>query len=102
VALHGRDVERGRIVPLARCDRGYRENCRAVDRRRSYELLTQEAAGSGEDEGLLFLPYLTGERTPIDPQARGAFVGSTVRHARAHLVRSVLEASHLVCVTAWN
>ncbi len=43
-------------------------------------------------EGLLFLPYLTGERTPHpDPLARGAWVGLTVRHTRAHVTRSVLE-----------
>ncbi|NPV75858.1 MAG: xylulokinase [Anaerolineae bacterium] len=43
-------------------------------------------------EGLLFLPYLTGERTPYpDPMARGAFVGLTVRHTKAHCSRSVLE-----------
>jgi xylulokinase len=43
-------------------------------------------------EGLLFLPYLTGERTPYpDPLARGAFVGLTVRHALPHLTRAVLE-----------
>ncbi|MGD2206201.1 MAG: xylulokinase [Anaerolineae bacterium] len=43
-------------------------------------------------EGLLFLPYLTGERTPHpDPLARGAFVGLTVRHSRPHLTRAVLE-----------
>ncbi len=43
-------------------------------------------------EGLLFLPYLTGERTPHpDPLARGAFVGLTVRHAQAHMTRAVLE-----------
>jgi xylulokinase len=43
-------------------------------------------------EGLLFLPYLTGERTPHpDPLARGAFVGLTVRHTRPHLTRAVLE-----------
>jgi xylulokinase len=43
-------------------------------------------------EGLLFLPYLTGERTPHpDPQARGAFVGLTVRHERPHLTRAVVE-----------
>jgi len=47
------------------------------------------AAGSG---GLLFLPYLTGERTPhADPLARGAFIGLTVRHTFEHLTRSVLE-----------
>ena len=50
---------------------------------------TQVPAGSG---GLLFLPYLTGERTPYpDPLARGAWVGLTVRHRRAHLTRAVLE-----------
>jgi len=53
-----------------------------------------EAAGkvpAGSD-GLLFLPYLTGERTPHpDPLARGAFVGLTVRHTRDHLTRAVLE-----------
>ncbi len=58
-----------------------------------FDALTQEAdaipAGS---EGLLFLPYLTGERTPYpDPLARGAFVGLTVRHTRPHLTRAVLE-----------
>jgi xylulokinase len=43
-------------------------------------------------DGLLFLPYLTGERTPHpDPLARGGFVGLTVRHKRDHLTRAVLE-----------
>jgi xylulokinase len=43
-------------------------------------------------EGLTFLPYLTGERTPhADPDARGAFTGLTVRHDRGALVRAVLE-----------
>ena len=43
-------------------------------------------------EGLLFLPYLTGERTPYpDPLARGAFVGLTIRHGPAHMTRAVLE-----------
>lgn len=43
-------------------------------------------------EGLLFLPYLTGERTPHpDPLARGAFVGLTVRHTQSHMTRAVME-----------
>lgn len=43
-------------------------------------------------DGLLFLPYLTGERTPHpDPAARGAFIGLTVRHDLRHLTRAVLE-----------
>jgi xylulokinase len=58
-----------------------------------YDVLTREAAlAPAGSEGLLFLPYLTGERTPYpDPQARGAFVGLTLRHGKAHLIRSVLE-----------
>jgi xylulokinase len=45
-------------------------------------------------DGLVFLPYLAGERSPIwDPEARGAFVGLTLGHGRGHLVRAVLEAA---------
>ncbi len=53
-----------------------------------------EAAGDAPvgAEGLIFLPYLSGERAPhADPYARGAFVGLTTRHARGHLTRAVLE-----------
>jgi xylulokinase len=54
-------------------------------------LAPAEAVPAGSD-GLLFLPYLTGERTPYpDPLARGGFVGLTVRHTLPHLTRSVLE-----------
>lgn len=43
-------------------------------------------------EGLQFLPYLSGERTPHpDPHAKGAFIGLTIRHNQAHMTRSVLE-----------
>jgi xylulokinase len=58
-----------------------------------YELLTAEAARAPVgSEGLIFLPYLTGERTPYpDPNARGVFMGLTLRHDKAHLVRAVLE-----------
>jgi xylulokinase len=58
-----------------------------------YNELTAPAASipAGSD-GLLFLPYLTGERTPHpDPLARGGFIGLTVRHNLAHLTRAVLE-----------
>ncbi|MGI9174395.1 MAG: xylulokinase [Rhodothermales bacterium] len=59
----------------------------------SYDDLLAEAADVPPgSEGLLFLPYLTGERTPHpDPLARGAFVGMTVRHGRGHLTRAVVE-----------
>ena len=59
----------------------------------SFDDLLKEAesipAGS---EGLQFLPYLSGERTPYpDPLARGAFIGLTLRHSRANMTRAVLE-----------
>jgi xylulokinase len=51
-------------------------------------------------EGLLFLPYLRGERAPIwDDAARGAFVGLTVRHTRAHCARAVYEG---VAFAVWD
>ncbi|HEV7605592.1 MAG TPA: xylulokinase [Candidatus Limnocylindrales bacterium] len=43
-------------------------------------------------DGLLFLPYLSGERSPYpDPLARGAFIGLTLRHDRRHMTRALLE-----------
>jgi len=58
-----------------------------------FSRLSEEAAGAGPGaDGLLFLPYLSGERAPHpDPLARAAFVGLTLRHNRAHLVRAVME-----------
>ena len=56
------------------------------------ELLKEAESAPAGSEGLQFLPYLSGERTPYpDPLARGAFVGLTVRHGRAHMTRAVLE-----------
>ena len=59
----------------------------------NYDEMTALAAGVPIGaEGLLFLPYLTGERTPhLDPLARGAFVGLTARHGAGHLIRAVME-----------
>jgi xylulokinase len=59
----------------------------------SYEELVAEAERwPPGTEGLVFLPYLAGERTPhADPDARGAFVGLSVRHDRGALARAVLE-----------
>jgi xylulokinase len=58
-----------------------------------FDTLTAEAESVpvGSD-GLYFLPYLSGERTPYpDPLARGAFIGLTTRHTRGHLTRVVME-----------
>ena len=58
------------------------------------ELLTEAATAPAGAGGLVFLPYLAGERWPLhDPTARAAFVGLTLRHRRAHVVRAVLEAA---------
>lgn len=59
----------------------------------AFRLLDEEAAAvpAGSD-GLIFLPYLTGERAPInDPDAKGAFLGLTSRHQKGHFARAVLE-----------
>jgi xylulokinase len=58
-----------------------------------YDLLTKEAAAvPAGSQGLFFLPYLSGERTPhADPDARGCFVGLTLAHTRGHMLRAVIE-----------
>ncbi len=56
------------------------------------ELLSEADSVPGGSEGLQFLPYLSGERTPYpDPLARGAFIGLTLRHGRGHMTRALLE-----------
>jgi xylulokinase len=56
------------------------------------DLLKEAESISAGSDGLQFLPYLSGERTPHpDPLARGAFIGLTLRHSRAHMTRAVLE-----------
>jgi len=59
----------------------------------SYDALMKEAAqGPAGADGLLWAPYLMGERTPhLDPNARGALVGLTAQHTRAHVIRAILE-----------
>lgn len=59
----------------------------------AYDRMCKEAAGvnAGAD-GVFWAPYLMGERTPhLDPNARAAFLGITASHARAHLIRAILE-----------
>ena len=65
----------------------------ASDGRDSYERLMEEAASvPAGAEGLLWAPYLMGERTPhLDPHARAALVGLTASHSRSHVVRAILE-----------
>ena len=59
----------------------------------SYDTLTADAANAPPGcDGLLWAPYLMGERTPyLDPAARGLLVGLTASHTRAHVIRAILE-----------
>ena len=61
----------------------------------SYDAISAEAATVPAGcEGLTFLPYLTGERTPHnDPLARGAWAGLSLAHGRAHMARAVFEGA---------
>ncbi|MFO1065812.1 MAG: xylulokinase [Pirellulales bacterium] len=58
-----------------------------------YQIINAEAAQvPAGSEGLFFLPYLAGERTPhADPNARGSFIGLTNAHQRSHMARAVME-----------
>jgi xylulokinase len=64
-----------------------------ISGKKLYEAATAEAAKvSAGSDGVVFLPYLNGERTPhADPNARGSFVGMNLTHTRGHLTRSVME-----------
>jgi xylulokinase len=56
------------------------------------ELVAEAETVPPGSEGLVFLPYLTGERTPhLDPRASGGFVGLTARHGRGHMTRALME-----------
>ena len=59
-------------------------------------LLAEAAATLPGADGLVFLPYLAGERSPIwDPEARGVIAGLTLAHGRGHVARAIVEASAL-------
>ena len=96
-AVHGKWHMMGVTLSAAGSLQWFMENvCKELSGRRGsqpYETLFAEAVkiAPGSD-GLLFLPYLAGERTPhADPNARGAFVGLTSVHERGHLTRAVME-----------
>ncbi len=63
-----------------------------LEMKSALDRLNEEAAGveAGSD-GLLFFPYLLGERTLGDDRSRASFVGATLRHGRAHFARAVME-----------
>jgi xylulokinase len=89
-AVPGRWHVMGVMLSAAGSLQWYRDTCAPGV---PFDALVAEAAEVPPGcEGLIFLPYLSGERTPHpDPHARGAFVGLTLRHRRAHMTRAVLE-----------
>jgi xylulokinase len=70
------------------------------------ELVEQAAGVRAADDGLFFLPYLLGERSPFfNPEAAGSFVGLSRHHTPAHLVKAVLEGvalNLLICLDAFR
>lgn len=65
----------------------------SVNKEADFNMLLAEAEASpAGSNGLIFLPYLMGERTPYaDPEARGCFVGLTITHTRGDMTRAILE-----------
>lgn len=92
--LGGGMATAGAIVQWFKNEFGYEERQRATETEKNpYELLNEQAAKiSPGSEGLVMLPYFSGERTPMnDDAARGMFSGLTLSHTKAHLYRAVLE-----------
>ncbi|MFZ0626215.1 MAG: FGGY-family carbohydrate kinase, partial [Acidimicrobiia bacterium] len=89
-AVPGRWHMMGVMLSAAGSLRWWRD---AVAPERTFDELVDGASQvPAASDGLIFLPYLTGERTPHpDPAARGAFVGLTIRHDLRHMTRAVLE-----------
>ncbi|MEZ6134810.1 MAG: xylulokinase [Pirellulaceae bacterium] len=96
-AVHGKWHMMGVTLSAAGSLQWFVENiCKELATRRGtdpYQTINIEAAAVAPgSEGLLFAPYLAGERTPhADPHARGCFVGLTSKHERGHLARAVME-----------
>ncbi|MGB8731699.1 MAG: xylulokinase [Candidatus Sulfotelmatobacter sp.] len=92
-AVPGRWIAMGVTQAAGLSLRWFRDQFGSGEPRQSYESLTEEAASAPPGcDGLLWAPYLMGERTPyLDPAARGMLVGLTASHTRAHVIRAILE-----------
>lgn len=84
--------------------RWLRDNVFGLSDERAYDEMTNWASQVPPGaRGLIFLPYLTGERTPLmDPHARGVFLGLTAEHDRRHLTRAVMEGATLALYDAYS
>jgi xylulokinase len=92
-AVPGRWIAMGVTQAAGLSLRWFRDQFGSGDRHQSYESLTAEAASAPPGcDGLLWAPYLMGERTPyLDSAARGMLVGLTASHTRSHVIRAILE-----------
>ncbi len=92
-AVPGRWIAMGVTQAAGLSLRWFRDQFGTGETRQSYESLTAEAASAPPGcDGLLWAPYLMGERTPyLDPEARGMLCGLTASHTRAHVIRAILE-----------
>jgi len=92
-AVPGRWIAMGVTQAAGLSLRWFRQQFASGERAQSYESLIAEAAGAPPGcDGLLWAPYLMGERTPyLDPAARGMLVGLTASHTRGHVIRAILE-----------
>jgi xylulokinase len=94
----------GGILAAGLALRWLRDNLFALNEMDAYQRMTAwaEDVPLGAD-GLLFLPHLVGERTPyMNPNARGMFLGLTLRHGQPHLVRAVMEGVGLAFYQAYG
>jgi len=88
----GEYIVGGAMATLGKCLDWARHTLMPADMSRSQFAEEAAKAPPGSD-GLIFLPYLAGERAPIwDPQARGVFCGLSLQHERRHIARAVLES----------
>src|SRR3984885_15697932 len=92
-AVPGRWIAMGVTQAAGLSLRWFRDQFGSGDGQQSYESLIAEAAKAPPGcDGLLWAPYLMGERTPyLDPAARGMLVGLTASHTRGHVIRAILE-----------
>ncbi len=93
----------GVVLSAAGSLRWYPRPARRARSGRFVDELIAAAAGVGPGaDGLVFLPYLSGERTPhMDPHARAAWIGLTLAHDRRHLARALLEGVASRSRTRW-
>jgi xylulokinase len=92
--LRGRWIVGGAMAATGKALDWFRDDVLGVGTTET--LISEAAAVRPGADGVVFLPYLAGERSPLwDPDATGAFAGLTVRHGRPHLVRAILEAAAL-------